>query len=128
MRLSSSEREIALLLSRTVVAVDPEARIVTLATYLYLRPGELEALEWEDVDLDRGIVHVHRAVDYERGSVKGTKTNRARRFPIEPALVPLLRAMHGETGGRGRVVALPSETNYARADRKSTRLNSSHRT
>ena len=35
-------------------------RVVALAVYLFLRAGELEALEWEDVDLGRGIVHIHR--------------------------------------------------------------------
>lgn len=93
------------------------ARNIALGAYLYMRPGELEALEWEDVDLDRGIVHVHRAIDREHGGTKPTKTDTPRRFAVEPVLLPLLVAMHKETGGKGRVTSFPSETNYARAFR-----------
>jgi integrase len=90
-------------------------RFVALAVYLYVRMGELEALEWEDVDLERGIIHIHRAIDHEEdGSIKATKTDTPRKFPIEPALLPLLRLMYEESDGEGRVITLPSETNHAR--------------
>jgi integrase len=79
-------------------------RLVALAVYLFPRAGELEALEWEDVDLERGIVHIHRGTDRERGGSKGTKTGIARRFAIEPAILPVLRAMHGPGERGGRVV------------------------
>jgi integrase len=53
-------------------------RIIALSTYLFPRAGELEALEWADVDVERGIVHIHRGTDRQRGGTKGTKTgNRA---------------------------------------------------
>jgi integrase len=48
-------------------------RLYALATYLYLRPGELAALEWADVDLEHGIVHVHQALDLRTGAAKATK-------------------------------------------------------
>jgi integrase len=89
-------------------------RLVALAVYLYLRPGELEALEWEDVDLEHGIIHVHRATDHENGGSKSTKTGASRRIPIEPPLLPLLGAMHAEVKGKGRVVAMPYDHNLAR--------------
>ena len=89
------------------------ACIIAVAVYLYARPGELEALEWEDIDLERGIVHVHRAIDHEHGGTKATKTDMPRRFPIEPALLPLLATMHEEAGGKGLVLQLPSEGNLA---------------
>ncbi len=79
-------------------------RLIAIAVYLYPRAGELEALEWEDIELDRSIVHIHRGIDRERGGTKGTKTGLARRFGIEPALVPLLRAMRDDSGGNGPVV------------------------
>lgn len=79
-------------------------RMVAVSVYLGVRAGELDALEWGDVDLAHGIVHVHRALDRSRpGLAKATKTGAARRFRIEPALLPLLSAMHAETGGKGRV-------------------------
>lgn len=67
--------------------------LYTLAVYLYARPGELEALAWEDLDLERGTVHIHRAVHYDTGAVKPVKTQEARRFSVEANLLPLLREM-----------------------------------
>ena len=71
-----------------------------------LRGREVNALRWEDVDLDRGIVLIHRSFNRETGEVKSTKSDTARRIPIEPELRPLLRAMHEESGGQGPVVAV----------------------
>lgn len=88
---------------------------VAVATYLYVRPGELEALEWPDIDLARGTIHVHRAIDRERGGTKGTKTDVPRKFQMEPGLLPLLHALHDASGGKGRVLpVLPFKTNAAR--------------
>jgi integrase len=78
-------------------------RIIALAVYLFPRAGEHEALEWSDVDVERGIVHIHHGMDRQRGGTKGTKTGTARRFAIEPAVLPLLRAMHAEAKGAGQV-------------------------
>lgn len=71
-----------------------------VTTYLYLRAAEARALEWGDVDFDQGVVLIHRTEDDE-GKVDSTKGDRARRFPIEPTLLPLLRAMRARAGGRG---------------------------
>ncbi|HTQ02942.1 MAG TPA: site-specific integrase [Polyangiaceae bacterium] len=77
-------------------------RMVAVSVYLGVRAGELDALEWDDLDLAHGVVHVHRALDRSRpGKAKATKTGTARRFRIEPALLPLLVAMRGESGGKG---------------------------
>lgn len=79
-------------------------RLYAIATYLYARPGELEALEWDDFDLQRGTVHIHRAVHYDTGEVKPVKTQEARRFSVERNLLPLLRALHDARDGRARVL------------------------
>ncbi len=79
-------------------------RIFALATYLFPRAGELEALEWADFDVERGIVHIHRGTDRQRDGSKGTKTGTARRFAVEAAALPLLRAMHAEAKGEGPVL------------------------
>jgi integrase len=71
--------------------------------YLGVRAGELEALEWEDFDLTHGKVTIHRSID--RNAVSATKTTKSetpRCFSVEPALLPLLRAMHQECEGRAR--------------------------
>ena len=35
-------------------------RMTALAIYTFLRTGELRALRWEDIDLEHGVIHVHR--------------------------------------------------------------------
>ncbi|MDB4932457.1 MAG: hypothetical protein JWM10_4941 [Myxococcaceae bacterium] len=90
------------------VAADPSAplpvrRCYAVAIYLCLRAGELHALAWEDVDLEHGTVHVHRAVDADTGETRETKGRAARRFQVEPALLPLLRAMRAEAPDALRV-------------------------
>jgi integrase len=92
----------------------PWRRLFTLATYTYTRAGELAALEWDDVDLVHGIIDIHRSLDRNTGLPKPTKTKETRRIPIEPALVPLLKAMHEESGGKGRLVWMPSEDEQAK--------------
>ena len=80
-------------------------RTFAVATYLYLRAGEAHALAWEDVDLDHGFVHVHQSAHRKTGKLKATKTNTARRVPVEPTLLPLLLAMKKEAKGTGSVLA-----------------------
>lgn len=87
-------------------------RLLALGAYLYLRTGELEALEWEDVDLARRRVHVHRAIDRTDGTVKSTKTDTPRRVPIEPTIVPLLELLKREAKGP-RVFAMPPACDLA---------------
>ena len=100
-------------------------RLFALAVYTYTRPGELEALEWEDVDLEHGVIHVHRAIDRTGAGGKETKTNNPRRIPIEPALLPLLEAMRDESAeksgdgkARGRVIVMPPECDLAKRLRR----------
>lgn len=87
-------------------------RLFTLATYTYMRPGELEALEWSDVDLERGTIHIHRALAKD-GTTKATKTKVTRRIPIEPALVPLLTTMKAEGGDRV-IASMPPECDLSK--------------
>jgi integrase len=85
------------------------ARLFALAIYSYARAGELDALRCEDIDLEHGTMHVHRATDRVRKrGTKATKSETARRIAIEPALVPLLEVLHREAGGKGRVFRMPS--------------------
>jgi integrase len=84
-------------------------RLVAVAVYTYLRPGELAALDCDDVDLEHRVLHIHCAVDRVRGGPpKATKTGRARRIPIELAAQPLLQALFLEAGGRGPLFPMPS--------------------
>jgi len=87
-------------------------RVLALAVYLHLRPGELRSLRWRDVDLEHGTVHVHQGAD-RHGDAKPTKTEHARRFSIEPTLLPLLEAMHEDVDDEARVIQLPDRRNLA---------------
>jgi integrase len=79
-------------------------RLYGLAMYLYLRPGELAALEWREVHDDQQYVHVHQSLDTRTGRVKATKTGVTRKVPIHPALARLLARMRLESGDKGRVL------------------------
>ena len=92
-------------------------RIVALMVYLYPRPGELRELRLEDVDLAHGTVHLHQATDRVTGQTKETKTGQARRFSVEAQLLPLLRAMHAERRGLGRLIEMPCDRDLARGFR-----------
>jgi len=82
-------------------------RLYALAIYLYLRPGELAALTWDDVNFEQAYVNVCKALDFKSGTIKTTKTKTTRKVPIQPSLVPLLRHLHEESGGKGRVIEFP---------------------
>lgn len=74
-------------------------RLYALAAYLYLRPGELAALEWSDVQDEHGYVSVHQALDMRTGKIKPTKTGITRKVPIPEALASLLVLMRAEASG-----------------------------
>ncbi len=79
-------------------------RLYALAAYLYLRPGELAALEWDAVIAEQSYVSVHQALDLRTGEVGPTKTGITRKVPLRPELAALLEVMRQESGGEGRVV------------------------
>ncbi len=90
-------------------------RRIAVSVYLGTRAGELDALQWEDFHIDQGIVHIHRAVDRSQDdATKGTKSNQARRFRIEPELMPLLVAMKLEAGGQGLLFPSVNATEYSK--------------
>ncbi|MGA2448107.1 MAG: site-specific integrase [Polyangiaceae bacterium] len=93
-------------------------RIFMLAVYTYTRGGELEALEWNSVDFEHGYILIHQSADADTGELKSTKTKDVRKVPIEKELLPLLRKMHGEAGGEGRVVVMPPREEWADRLRK----------
>lgn len=78
-------------------------RLYALAVYLYPRAGELRALEWGDIDLPSGRVHIHRTRDRENGETHATKTGADRQFVAERTILPLLRALKRRRG-RGKYI------------------------
>jgi len=69
-----------------------------------MRPGELYALEWGDIDESAGVIHIRRAV--WRGVVAGTKTGAERRAVLTSGM---RRVLHGRRGLPGALV-FPSAT------------------
>ena len=77
------------------------AEIYTLA-HTGMRPGELYALEWRDVDTVNGWIYIRRAV--WRGEVSGTKTGAERRAPITAGMA---RVLDGVPRGLPRAIVFP---------------------
>ncbi len=115
--------ELAQLLACEAVPVEAR-RTYALATYMYLRGGELKALSWEDVDVERGIISIRRSYDRKTGRIKQTKTGNKgiRRFAVESVLLPLLQTMHAEAGGRGQLVEMREQKWWAADLRKHLEL------
>lgn len=81
--------------------------VYAIGSYLYLRPGELRALTWGDVDLNAMLVHITKAYDERTSKVKPPKTrNGVREVPIPAALAPLLRRMRKSRDDRDLVVPI----------------------
>jgi integrase len=87
-------------------ALEPADRaIYATALYAGLRAGELQALHWEDIDLQTNLIHVHRNWDRHHGFVAPKSRAGTRRVPIAPTLRRELinhRLQQG-TGGQGFV-------------------------
>ena len=94
-------------------------RNVAIAVYLCLRDGEQRALKWPNVDLEHGVITVAERFDRRTNEDRdGTKGGAARQIPIHPHLLPLLEAMHEESGGTGYVCDMPSLRDMARGLRR----------
>lgn len=73
-------------------AIDLDVRrAYAITVYLYPRAGEVEALHWDDLVLEQGTVHVHRAADPDSDVIRATKGKAARRFEIEAETLPTAR-------------------------------------
>jgi len=103
--------------AEALLAALGETDRVIYATALYagLRLGELRALRWEDVDLDRNVVRVERAWDAIEGVIEPKSKAGRRTVPIGRTLrAHLLR--HQLASGRreglvfGRTAANPFDT------------------
>jgi len=94
---------------------DRWAELYVLLAYTYLRPNELAALQWKDVDFDMGLIDVTKAWDFDAAEAKPYPKSAAgvRKVPIEPALVPVLRALAKGQSPTARVVTLPPKEAWA---------------
>lgn len=68
-----------------------------VAAFTGLRPGELDALRWDAVDLDGGLVHVREQVNAGAGNqITLPKNGKARHAPLTPAAREALVALARE--------------------------------
>jgi integrase len=79
----------------------PHATVFAISALAGLRPGEVLALEWADIDLDAGRILVQRQVRH--GRVGPPKSGHGRSVPIGPALARGLAEWRLATGGEGLV-------------------------
>lgn len=73
---------------------------VLFASQTGCRRGEILALEWADVDLERGRALIRQS--FSRGQLKATKADKVRSIELAPDAVDMLRR-RAEKGREGRV-------------------------
>ena len=71
------------------------------AFYAGLRRGELQALQFDDIDLATGIIHVHRAWDEVAGMIEPKSAKGVRTVPIIAILRDYLDQRKANTGRSG---------------------------
>ena len=84
-----------------------ERAVYATALYAGLRLGELQALNWTDIDLERNLINVERSWDRQTGFVAPKSRSGSRRVPITATLRRELlnhRLRQGK-GGHGFVFA-----------------------
>ena len=93
-------------------ALQPDDRaIYATALYAGLRAGELQALQWENIDLNKNLIHVTQNWDRQHGFIAPKSRSGTRRIPITHTLRRELinHRLHQGTGGTG--FAFPSPRN-----------------
>jgi len=77
--------------------------ICATALYAGLRLGELQALQWTDIDLDNNLIHIRQGWDRQHGFIPPKSQSGKRRIPITNTLRRelLTHRLHQGTGGTG---------------------------
>lgn len=100
-----SRRDIGLILN--FAQTDPFGGAVLLAFYTGMRPGEIAALKWADVDFDERVLTVRGTVgrvDGGYGVRSATKTKRIRHIVLSDELYSVLEKMRAESSNIGYVL------------------------
>ena len=87
---------------------DPElATFIMLAASSGARRGELLALRWSDIDLDRGRLSIERGIVRVGDDLieQGTKTHQSRRISLDAGTVAALRAHEEQMTERAQAAA-----------------------
>ncbi len=75
-----------------------------------MRNGELYALRWSDVDLDKGLITVQRSFNKRTGEFKSTKAGYWRTVPVSGELRGLLVEMLSAGSGKTTITTPADET------------------
>jgi integrase len=89
----------------------PAPRMVSAIWVAYTtgaREGEIAALRWSDLDLDRGILRIERAIGEANGATyeKETKTGDRRVLSIDATLIDLLRGLRADQEAFAQLVGV----------------------
>ncbi|WP_165953367.1 site-specific integrase [Deinococcus sp. S9] len=60
---------------------------------LGLRRGEVAALRWDDLDFERGFLHVRQSLNYQKKITAPKTKSSLRRLPLPPSVAELLRSL-----------------------------------
>lgn len=114
--LSSEERE-RLKARLGASAPTPVIMAATIALYTGMRRGEICGLRWSDIDFDKEVIWVRRAVETAGGltALKETKTGKTRDISMPHTLTQLLRSWQAKGAG-GRVYVIGHQSEYASPD------------
>lgn len=85
-----TEEELAGVLAQTVHESPDIRAMIWLGFTTGMRFGELSALEWSDIDFERGLIHVRKS--QVAGNVGPTKTRAHRSVPLHPTVAEVLLA------------------------------------
>jgi len=91
--------------ARALIEAVPESDRAIWATALYagLRRGEFQALRWENVDFDAGVIRVERGWDQKAGPIEPKSQAARRRVPLVRAPRSELAAHRLRQGGGGEL-------------------------
>jgi integrase len=83
--------------------------IYATALYAGLRLGELQALQWDDIDLTTNLIHITRSWDRQAGFVTPKSRSGTRRVPITATLRRELLNHKLQQGKSGQGFAFPNK-------------------
>ena len=82
----------------------------SLLSFTGIRPGEAYALRWQDVNLERGSLHVCRSWGYRESEAVAPKTPGVRTVALAVDLVRELGALQERSGGCGEQLVFGTRT------------------
>jgi integrase len=81
---------------RAITAYAPRDISIALLYYTGMRSGEIRALRWQDIDLQKRLIHVERALGVHADDITPCKNATSRRtVPIVPQLMQILMKYRG---------------------------------